>query len=349
MSTSPRDVTAPEQAAMTRALEIATRGPEWGINPRVGCVMLDSHGTPVAEGWHQGSGTSHAEIMALDVLRQQGISTRGLTAVVTLEPCAHTGKTGPCALALAEAGIAKVVYSIPDPGLESGKGAELLVNAGVAVHSGLEKEAGTELLERWLGATTLGRPWTTVKWAMSLDGRAAAADGTSQWITSPAARHQVHRDRSRHDAIAVGSGTLIADDPALTARNPQGELFEHQPLAVVVGKRAVPADSALSEHPGGFYHHRNHDLTQLGKNLFERGIRSLYVEGGPTLASAFLAQGIVEEVHISLGPLLLGGPRVAITDLGIATMSDALALDIRDVHVTESDLMVIARPARKGH
>ena len=349
MISSPRDVTAPEKAAMSRALEIATRGPEWGINPRVGCVMLDSHGTTVAEGWHQGSGTSHAEIMALDVLRQRGMTARGLTAVVTLEPCAHTGKTGPCALALAQAGIAKVVYSVPDPGVESGGGAEILINAGVEVDSGLDREAGTELLERWLGATTLRRPWTTVKWAMSLDGRAAAADGTSQWITSPASRHRVHRDRSRHDAIAIGSGTLLADNPALTARTPHGELFEHQPLAVVVGKRDVPAGFAVSEHPGGFYHHRNHDLATLGKDLFERGVRSLYVEGGPTLASAFLAQGRVEEVHISLGPLLLGGPRVAITDLGISTMTDALALDIRDVHTTESDLTVIARPAKKGH
>lgn len=345
---SAASVSGAERAAMRRSLELAARGPAYGPNPQVGCVLLDAAGTTVAEGWHLGSGTPHAEVVALSSLRASGGEAAGLTAVVTLEPCSHTGKTGPCAVALAEAGIARVLYAVTDPGAESGGGAAILMGSGVDVVGGVEESEGRTLIERWFFATQHQRPWTTVKWAMSLDGRAAATDGTSQWITSPDTRGQVHLDRSLHDAIAVGSGTVKADNPSLTARGPGGTLYEHQPMAVAIGDSDVPPGATIREHPGGFYHHQSRDLQSLGHTLFGKGMRSLYVEGGPTLASAFLAAGLVDEVHVSMGPMLLGGPKTAVGDLGITTMAEAMYLEIRDVLRFQDDLMVVARVQHEG-
>jgi diaminohydroxyphosphoribosylaminopyrimidine deaminase/5-amino-6-(5-phosphoribosylamino)uracil reductase len=341
--------TAAEAAAMLRALELATQGPLSGPNPRVGCVLLDSTGTTLAEGFHAGSGTPHAEVVALTNLRTAGFDPADLTAVVSLEPCAHTGKTGPCVDALLEAGIARVVYSVSDPGAHSGGGATKLEDAGVSVVGGVEQDAGTAIVERWLFSTTTQRPWVTLKWAMSLDGRAAAADGTSQWITGPGTREIVHRNRSEHDVIAVGTTTALVDDPSLTARDVAGDLYPEQPMAVVVGNRDIPADAVMRSHPGGFHHHKSHNLDELLDYLFAEGKRSVYVEGGPTLASAFLGAGLVNECHITMGPVILGGPHTALHDLGISTMSDALALEIRDLTRIGDDIVVTARPASKGH
>jgi len=336
------------QAAMKRALELATRGPRTGPNPQVGCVLLDSSHAIVAEGWHEGSGTPHAEIMALANLAHSGLSSQGLTAVVTLEPCAHTGKTGPCAEALLNADIARVVYAVSDPGAASGGGAELLSAAGVEVISGVEASSGEALVERWLHSVTASRPWVTLKWAMSLDGRTAAADGTSQWITGEETRAKVHRDRSEHDAIIVGINTVLVDNPRLTARTPEGDLYPHQPLAIVMGHRDVPQDALIREHPGGFEHVNDHDVQALLTSLGERDIRSVYVEGGATLASAFLAEGLVDELYITMGPMLLGGPNLAITDLGVSTMTDAQDLSITDIQRLGVDIVLTARPQQEG-
>ena len=345
-SPSPADY----QAAMKRALELATKGPRTGPNPQVGCVLLDSSRTIVAEGWHEGAGTPHAEIMALTNLTSTGLSPEGLTAVVTLEPCSHTGKTGPCATALVDAGIARVVYSVSDPGAISGGGAQTLESAGVEVIGGVEESAGQALIERWLHSVTTLRPWVTLKWAMSLDGRVAAADGTSQWITGEDTRAKVHRDRSEHDAIIVGISTVLVDNPRLTARTPEGNLYAHQPRAIVVGHRDVPQDALIREHPGGFEHVANHDLSGLLTALGEKEVRSVYVEGGATLASAFLAAHLVDELHITMGPMLLGGPTLAVTDLGISTMADAHHLTITDVQRMGDDIVVTARPQQeRGH
>jgi len=336
------------QAAMKRALELATRGPRTGPNPQVGCVLLDSSHAIVAEGWHEGSGTPHAEIMALANLAPSGLSSQGLTAVVTLEPCAHTGKTGPCAEALLNADIARVVYAVSDPGAASGGGAELLSAAGVEVISGVEASSGEALVERWLHSVTASRPWVTLKWAMSLDGRTAAADGTSQWITGEETRAKVHRDRSEHDAIIVGINTVLVDNPRLTARTPEGDLYPHQPLAIVMGHRDVPQDALIREHPGGFEHVTDHDVQALMTALGERDIRSVYVEGGATLASAFLAEGLVNELHITMGPMLLGGPNLAITDLGGSTIGNAHRLSITDIQRLGEDIVLTARPQHEG-
>ena len=336
------------QTAMKRALELATRGPRTGPNPQVGCVLLDSYHAIVAEGWHEGSGTPHAEIMALANLAHSGLSSQGLTAVVTLEPCAHTGKTGPCAEALLNADIARVVYAVSDPGAASGGGAELLRAAGVEVISGVEASSGEALVERWLHSVTASRPWVTLKWAMSLDGRTAAADGTSQWITGEETRTKVHHDRSEHDAIIVGINTVLVDNPRLTARTPEGDLYPQQPLAIVMGHREVPQDALIREHPGGFEHVSDHDVQALLTSLGERDIRSVYVEGGATLASAFLAEGLVNEIHITMGPMLLGGPNFAITDLGVSTMADAQHLFITDIQRLGEDIVLTARPQPEG-
>jgi len=288
--------------------------------------------------------------MALTNLTNSGVSPEGLTAVVTLEPCSHTGKTGPCATALVDAGMTRVVYSVSDPGAVWSGGAQTLESAGVEVIGGVEESAGEALIEHWLHSVTTSRPWVTLKWAMSLDGRVAAADGASQWITGEETRAKVHRDRSEHDAIIVGINTVLVDNPRLTARTPEGGLYAHQPRAIVVGHRDVPQDALIRDHPGGFEHVTNHDLSGMLTALGEREIRSMYVEGGATLASAFLAAHLVDELHITMGPVLLGGPRLAVTDLGIATMADAHHLAITDVQRLGDDIVVTARPHQeRGH
>jgi diaminohydroxyphosphoribosylaminopyrimidine deaminase/5-amino-6-(5-phosphoribosylamino)uracil reductase len=183
------------QAAMRRALALAEQGPAYGPNPRVGCVLLDPGGQPVAEGFHRGAGTPHAEAAALAAARSRGVDPRGTTAVVTLEPCAHHGRTGPCADALIEAGVAAVYIAVADPNPVATGGAAKLRAAGIEVTTGILADEGEELLRQWLHAVRTGRPYVTLKLATSLDGRVAAADGTSRWITGPQARaHAPARD-----------------------------------------------------------------------------------------------------------------------------------------------------------
>jgi len=330
------------EAAMRRALGLAANGPATGVNPQVGCVLLNEDGAIVAEGWHRGSGTAHAEVDALSKVAAS--AAHGLTAVVTLEPCNHTGRTGPCAVALIEAGVSCVVYAVADPGNASAGGAQRLRDAGVEVIAGvLANEAG-EFLRPWLTSMRLGRPFVTVKWASTLDGRAAATDGSSQWITGIAARQRVHEQRAASDAILVGTGTVLADDPSMTARDDSGHLLPEQPLPVVIGERAIPGNAKLWEHPRGVLESGTRDLDEVLTWLFEQGIRRAFVEGGPTLSSAFIAAGLVDEYLVYIAPMLLGGPRLAITDLGIGTIDDSRRLAITSVERLGDDLLVTARP-----
>lgn len=326
------------ETAMRHARDLAGNGPVTGGNPQVGCVLLDAQGVTVAEGWHRGAGTPHAEVDALSKLA----SAAGLTAVVTLEPCNHTGRTGPCSEALIAAGVGRVVYSVADPSPTAGGGAERLRQAGVEVIGGVGATETTEFLHAWLTATRLGRPYVTVKWASSLDGRAAADDGTSQWITGTTSRQRVHEQRAQSDAIIVGTGTVLADDPTLTARGDGGELLPHQPLPVVIGERAIPEHAKLRERP--FLHADSRDLEAVLAQLYARGIRRAYLEGGPTLASAFIAAGLVDEYAIYLAPRLLGGPRLALGDIGVGTIGDARNLHITGIENLGEDLLVTARP-----
>ncbi len=328
------------ERAMRHALDLASRGPATGENPQVGCVLLGTDGRIVAEGWHRGVGTAHAEVDALS----KADDARGLTAVVTLEPCNHTGHTGPCSDALIAAGIAEVFFAVADPSPNAGGGAERLAEAGVTVTGGLLRAEAEEFQHQWLTAARLRRPYVTLKWASTLDGRTAAADGTSQWITGTAARQRVHEQRSASDAIVVGTGTALADDPSLTARGDAGELMEHQPIAVVIGEHSLPADAKLHAHPGGLVHLRSHDLDIALRDLFARGVRHAYVEGGPTLESSFIAAGLVDEYAIYLAPALLGGDRLAVGDIGVRSMPDIRRLDIRAVEQLGNDILITARP-----
>jgi len=343
-----------EQAAMRRALELAERGPR-GVNPQVGAVLLSPDGHVLAEGWHRGAGTVHAEVDALSHLAPG--AARGATAIVTLEPCNHTGRTGPCAQALLDAGVARVVYAVDDPGAESSGGADRLRAGGVDVVAHvLAAEAGA-LLDSWLTVQRLGRPHVTVKWAQSLDGRAAAADGTSQWITGPVARADVHRRRADADAIVVGTGTLLADDPALTARRPDGTLYAHQPIPVVLGRRPISDSAAVRRHPLPLLHLDGENLggespdrespavPSVLAELHARGVHRVFVEGGPTIASAFLRAGLVDEVLVYIAPTLLGGDRLGLTDIGVATIADQRRLAVTAVERLGDDLLVVGRLA----
>lgn len=329
------------ESLMRRALALAARGPAVGVNPQVGCVLVNDAGTIVAEGWHRGAGTPHAEVDALTKVEDAA----GLTAYVTLEPCNHTGRTGPCSVALIDAGVSHVIYSVADPNPRASGGSDRLKHAGVTVESGMLADETEALLRPWLTAARNQRPFVTVKWASSLDGRAAAADGTSQWITGTAARAHVHERRALADAIVVGTGTAIADDPTLTARDETGALREHQPIAVVIGERELPAGAKLRSHPAGLIESASRDLEKVLTELYQKDIRRVFVEGGPTLASAFIKADLADEYLIYLAPTLIGGPTAALGDLGIETITDQKRLVIDSLDRLGDDVVIIARSA----
>ena len=325
--------------AMSRALELALLGPAWGVNPQVGAVILDATGNVIAEGYHRGAGTVHAEVDALSKLSEVPV---GATAVVTLEPCNHTGKTGPCAQALIDAGISKVVYSVTDPGQASSGGASTLRAAGVSVVAGVLESQGLALIEKWLWFASHGTPWVTLKWASSLDGRAAANDGSSKWISGPESRAESHLRRSNADAILVGTGTVLADDPELTARKPDGSLYDHQPLRVVVGTSDLPAEARVFNDSASTLVLKTHDLASVLTELGSQGVKELWVEGGPTVASRFVSSGLVNEYLVYLAPKILGGSRVALQDVGVESMP---GVDLKFESITQlgEDILIRAR------
>jgi len=297
----------------------------------------------LAEGWHRGAGTPHAEAAALAAAREAGVDVRGATAVVTLEPCNHTGRTGPCAVALEQAGVAEVVYAVADPNPVAAGGAEHLAAHGVRVEL-RPTTAATELTHAWATAAAAGRPYVILKTATTLDGRVAATDGSSRWITGPEARAHAHEVRATVDAIAVGTGTVAADAPALTARRPDGGLAAHQPLRVVVGRREVPPDARLrTEEGGALVHLATHDVTEVLAALAAREVRTLLVEGGPRLATAFLDAGVVDELHAYVAPVLLGAGRGAVGDIGVTTLADAFRWRTHDVRRLGDDVLLTAR------
>ncbi|MFI6653375.1 bifunctional diaminohydroxyphosphoribosylaminopyrimidine deaminase/5-amino-6-(5-phosphoribosylamino)uracil reductase RibD [Streptomyces sp. NPDC050529] len=364
--------TAADTTAMRRAITLAARGlGSTSPNPVVGCVVLDATGHPVGEGFHQRAGGPHAEIHAL---RAAGEKARGGTAYVTLEPCNHTGRTGPCAQALVEAGIARVVYAVGDPNPQATGGADTLRAAGIKAEQGLLAGEAEAVNAAWLTSVRLGRPHVTWKYAATLDGRIAAADATSRWITSAEARADVHRLRAEADAVVVGSGTARTDDPQLGVRGIDGVV---QPLRVVVDTAATAvrpgarvldataptviavADDADARHlpdeavlrlpraadgPGL-------DLPALLTALHGRGVRSVLLEGGPTLAGAFVAAGLVDKVVGYLAPVLLGAGPAALADAGISTIAQALRLDVTETVHIGPDLRITAvpGPAPKGN
>jgi diaminohydroxyphosphoribosylaminopyrimidine deaminase/5-amino-6-(5-phosphoribosylamino)uracil reductase len=341
-------VTEAETQAMRRAL-VAAREPAHRIspNPRVGCVLLGADGGVLAVGRHRGPGTAHAEV---DALAQVGGRARGATAVVTLEPCDHTGRTGPCTDALLDAGVTRVVHAIDDPDPVAGGGASTLRAAGVEVESGVLADEARALNTRWLSAVARRRPFVTWKLAASLDGRSAAADGSSRWITGPAARRDVQRLRAAADAVVVGTGTALADDPRLTVRDDDDRDLPHdqQPVRVVVGRRALPAGSRLLDGAAPTLHLRTDDPGIVLAQLYERDVREVWLEGGPRLAGAFCAAGLVDEVVAYVAPVLLGAGPAALVHAGVATIADALRLQVSDVTVIDGDVRITATPTREG-
>ncbi|MDV7351867.1 bifunctional diaminohydroxyphosphoribosylaminopyrimidine deaminase/5-amino-6-(5-phosphoribosylamino)uracil reductase RibD [Rhodococcus oxybenzonivorans] len=314
-------------------------------NPAVGAVVLDAGGRIAGVGMTQPPGGPHAEVVAL---REAGDAARGGTVVVTLEPCNHHGRTGPCSTALIEAGVVAVHYAVADPNPEAAGGAETLAAAGVAVASGLRaQEVERGPLRAWLHRQRTGRPHITWKYAASLDGRSAAADGTSKWITGPDARARVHADRAKLDAIVVGTGTVLADDPRLTARLPDGSLAAHQPLRVVVGRTELPARARVLDDSAPTLLLRTHDVNDVVAALAE--YTDVLLEGGPRLAGAFLAAGRVDRIQAYLAPLVLGAGRPAVSEAGVSTIDGALRFHHESVETIGPDLLLSLIPALSEH
>jgi diaminohydroxyphosphoribosylaminopyrimidine deaminase / 5-amino-6-(5-phosphoribosylamino)uracil reductase len=320
-----------EQAAMRRALALAvTDGVPLGPNPRVGCVLLDAEGRTVAEGHHRGAGSPHAEA---DALAHAGEAARGATAVVTLEPCNHTGRTGPCARALVDAGVRRVVVAQRDTNPVATGGVDTLRAAGVEVVTGLLADQARAVNRVWTFAVEHGRPFVTWKFASTLDGRSAAADGTSRWVSSRAARRDMHRLRALCDTMLVGTNTVAVDNPLLTVRDDDDQPLPRQPLRVVMGERVLdPAHRVFGPEAETLHLHTRNPEAAL-KELFSRDRQHVFLEGGPTLAAAFVRAGLVDEVVAYVAPMLLGAGRNAVADLGITTISDALHLTVTDVTV----------------
>jgi diaminohydroxyphosphoribosylaminopyrimidine deaminase / 5-amino-6-(5-phosphoribosylamino)uracil reductase len=307
-------------AAMRLAVEQAelVKGATYP-NPPVGAVILDRDGEIVGVGGTQPAGGAHAEVVAL---RGAGTRAAGGTAVVTLEPCNHHGRTPPCVDAVIAAGISTVVYAVNDPNAEAAGGAARLSDSGVTVVGGVlaDAVAGGPLRE-WLHKQRTGSPHVTWKFATSIDGRSAAADGSSQWITSESARADVHRRRAACDAIVVGTGTVFIDDPKLTARLPDGTLAERQPLRVVVGEREISPDANVLNDDTRTMVIRTRDPREVIQALSDR--TDVLIEGGPTLAGAFLRAGVIDRILAYIAPILLGGPITAIDDVGVLSIAHA--------------------------
>jgi diaminohydroxyphosphoribosylaminopyrimidine deaminase/5-amino-6-(5-phosphoribosylamino)uracil reductase len=323
--------TVAEDRAMLRAIELSrTPGVPLGPNPRVGCVLLAPDGEEIAQGFHRGAGSPHAEAAAL---AEAGDRARGATAVVTLEPCNHTGRTGPCAQALIAAGVARVVYAQADTNPVATGGGATLAAAGVDVEHGLHEAEARATNAVWTFAVDHQRPFVTWKFATTLDGRSAAADGTSRWVSSIEARRDTHRLRGLADTMLVGSNTVAVDDPELTVRDELDQPLPRQPLRVVMGERDLPATKRIFNDRAETLHLRTRDPHRALAELYERDRQHVFLEGGPTLAAAFLRAGLVDEIVTYVAPMLLGAGRNAVADLGIDTIADARHFAVTDVTV----------------
>lgn len=329
-------------AAMRLAVEHADRvkGTTYP-NPPVGAVILDRDGEIAGAGATEPPGGPHAEIVAL---RRAGERAVGGAAVVTLEPCNHYGRTPPCVDALVAAGISRVVYAVADPNPEAAGGASRLTESGITVEAGVLTGvvAGGPLRE-WLHKQRTGLPHITWKYATSVDGRSAAADGTSQWITSEAARADVHRRRATADAIIVGTGTVFVDDPTLTARLPDGTLAERQPLRVVVGEREISSEARVLNDDSRTMVIRTRDPHEVIKALSDR--TDVILEGGPTLAGAFLRAGAIDRILAYVAPILLGGPVTAVDDVGVLSIAHAQRWRFDGIEPIGPDLLLSLIPA----
>ena len=338
------ELTEAEQAAMHRALALGetVRG-RTSPNPPVGAVILDADEALAGEGATRPGRRAARRGRRTHRGRRRA---RGGTAVVTLEPCAHSGRTGPCTQALIDAGIAKVIYAVDDPNPLAAGGAEVLREAGITVVAGAhEIDAAAGALRPWLHAVRSSRPYVTWKYAATLDGRAAAADLTARWISSSASRADAHALRGIVDAIAVGSGTVLADDPHLTVRDSDGTLAENQPLRVVLDRRhrTPPTAQVLDGAAKTLVLDTAVPRFAL-KALFDLGVRHVLLEGGPTVAGAFIEARCVDEIVAYLAPTLLGAGPSALGHAGIGSLDEAVTLDIQSVSRLGGDVKIVAHP-----
>lgn len=365
-----------DAAYMARALELARKGVySTHPNPRVGCVIVRD-GAIVGEGWHVRAGEPHAEVHAL---RQAGDKAKDATAYVTLEPCSHHGRTPPCADALVNAGVARVVAAMQDPNPDvAGRGLLRLMNAGIAVQSGVLESEARALNKGFLKRMEHGLPYVRVKLAMSLDGRTAMASGESQWITSPEARSAVQRLRAQSSVVLTGADTVLADHARLTVRPDElglnAELTAlaatRPPLRVLIdGRLRVPLDAPFFKAGNALvvtcaaasarerYHDEGHDMLALPSSgghvdlrkllveLAARGVNDVLVEAGPKLAGAFTRLGLVDEFQIFVAGKFMGSSARPLLDLPLAQMSEALELKIVEMRAVGNDWRVIAIPA----
>lgn len=365
---------------MARALELAEHGlMTTGVNPRVGCVLVKD-GQVIGEGWHERAGEAHAEVMALSDARRRGHEAKGATAYVTLEPCAHQGKTPPCAEALINAGVSRVVTAMEDPNpLVAGKGFARLQAAGILVAAPLMASESEALNVGFVKRMRTGLPWVRLKMAGSLDGRSALANGQSQWITGPEARADGHRFRARAQAIITGVGTVIEDDPNLTVRDvalPIGQSGQTvalaAPLRVVLDSHLrMPATAKILQ--GGCLvatasndavktdalraagaevlcvpdTHGRVDLSALFRALADRGVNEVHVEGGARLSGVLLKAGLVDELLAYMAPCILGSEaRGWFDDLNLTTLDQKIALRFQDVRMIGANLRIVARPEK---
>lgn len=290
-------------------------------NPNVSAVIYSSDGQLISEGAHNPAlSTDHAEVVAI---KKAGAATRGATIVVSLEPCNHTGKTGPCVDAIIAAGISKVIYAVKDPNPIAAGGADRLRSAGVEVEY-MENAELADIQGAWLHRITTGRPFFIWKVAVTLDGRIAAADGSSQWITSEAARADVQVLRSQSDAILIGTGTAIADNPTLRPRIDGA----NAPVRIVMGNRDVPAGSNLHDGIGETIFVKSHEPSDLLNVLESAAINQVLVEAGPALGSALFAAGLIDEVVVYQAPKVLGAGKTWLEDIGVNSIEDARALSL---------------------
>lgn len=312
-------------------------------NPPVGAVIADREGRIVGRGATQPPPGPHAEVMAL---REAGELARGATAFVTLEPCSHHGRTPPCTDALLAAGVSSVRFAVADPHPVAAGGGRVLAEAGVDVEGGLlAGEVASGPLGAWLHFTRTGRPRVTWKYAASLDGRIAAADGSSRWISGPVSRAEVHAMRAAADAIVVGTGTVLADDPWLTVRDEHGEPAARQPLRVVVGTTGIPSGSRVLDTAAETVHLRTHDPAEVVAMLAGRGVVDVLLEGGPTLAGAFVRAGRVDRIIGFVAPVLLGEGKAALGNAGVSTITEAHRWRVEGVTMSGDDVRIAAVPA----
>jgi diaminohydroxyphosphoribosylaminopyrimidine deaminase/5-amino-6-(5-phosphoribosylamino)uracil reductase len=327
--------------AMQRAIALAEKGlGKTAPNPIVGAVIIDAAGTVVGEGFHDRvNSPDHAEVVAVKAAGNKAV---GATIVVTLEPCNHTGSTGPCVQAIIDAGITTVVFAVSDPNEKAAGGAAALRAAGISVVEGVLKEDAAFSNRAWLMKIKKGRPFFTWKVAATLDGKVAAADGTSKWITNEASRADVQVLRRQADAILVGTNTVIADNPHLI---PRGEFagFAHNPIRIVCGEQELPADALVFDDAAQTVVVKSKDFDLLVEKLNELGLNHVFVEAGPTLGSAMLDGCLLDELIMYQAPTLLGTGKHFFTFDYPTTITDQMRMDHLSTQVLDGDVKSVYR------